>query len=147
MDQLATDTDVIKASRGAIFKPDREFIEFVDALPADIPAIALRTLLKSATDRLRRSSSEPSFEIDTITHVKLSYPCQWEGKLTDGEEFFIRYKDRTLKAFIDDSLVECIDLEEVEDLKPHAIQYNRVRTLLSGTFVFPDECKVIPAKV
>lgn len=146
MNQLAKENDIIKQAQGLRFRNDAQFVEFVDGL-TDLTGGAAKVLLRAAVDRLRRDGADPDFEIGEISQVKLSFPCQWEGRLIDGQDFFIRYKYKTLKAWIDDDLVACIDLEDAPDTENHRIPYDRMSTLLANTFVFPEEAKVIPAKV
>ncbi|MCC7509745.1 MAG: hypothetical protein IT464_10250 [Planctomycetes bacterium] len=127
---------------GLPFWSNHEFSQLLKSLPDNAPPKALRALLAQAADRLGSALNAPKYRVVNYRLTNASKPTQWDGELVaeegDGsrEAFFVRYTNGSLKLYIDDIMVEYIEVEDASD--PDTLPIERAAQLLARVLFFPS---------
>lgn len=131
-----------KLMPGLPFWSNDDFYELIKSLPKNVSIEMLKGLLTQAADRIGSQIATPLYRVVNCSQTSACDPCQWDGELVveggDGEAqtFFIRFIRGSLKLYIDDILVEYVEVEDEPDLNKVALE--RVALLLSRMLLFPD---------
>lgn len=73
-------------------------------------------LVRALLERLdRHEKNRQMFVVASVRLVSRIHPQQWEGRLEDDDPFFIRWQDGMLSVFVDDTMIEHMDLEKTGD--------------------------------
>ncbi|MBZ0137023.1 MAG: hypothetical protein K8I27_11690 [Planctomycetes bacterium] len=131
-----------KVMPGLPFWSNDDFCKLIKSLPKNVSIEMLKSLLTQAADRIGSQTAPPLYRVVSCSQTSASDPCQWDGELVveggDGETqaFFIRFVSGSLKLYIDDILIEYVEVEDEPDL--NKIGLERVAVLLSRMLLFPD---------
>ena len=131
-----------KLTPGLPFWSNDDFCKLIKSLPPDAPVKLLRRMLAQAADRIGSQAAAPLYRVVRCTHTCESNPSQWDGELVveggddELQTFFIRFIDGSLKLYIDDTMIDFIEVEDAP--VPDTIGIERVALLLSRTLLFPD---------